>query len=252
MPGRVGDVGLELQRLVEDVVVHLGRVAAVERRLRTVEGTEDGFRLQEHWKSGKNRFQRGGGSAEESYSPGRTASRRERLLDTTSLLSCRTAACVEPLELNTADGEESRGEHRGNVVGRTIRGDEIVSCSHLWCTAEGGRGAVGLDVLLAQAEVGEDDVALRVQQDVLGLQVPVDDVERVQVAQGAGDLGGVEARPRLQEAALTLEVVEQLEGGGKKAGDRIRKDFFFFFIYEEIKTSSNVNYVRVDPGIDRD
>lgn len=37
--GRVGDVGLELQRLVEDVVVHLGRVAAVERRLQTVGGT---------------------------------------------------------------------------------------------------------------------------------------------------------------------------------------------------------------------
>lgn len=36
--GRVGDVGLELQRLVEDVVVHLGRVAAVERRLQTMGG----------------------------------------------------------------------------------------------------------------------------------------------------------------------------------------------------------------------
>lgn len=39
--GRVGDVGLELQRLVEDVVVHLGRVAAVERRLRAVRRGEE-------------------------------------------------------------------------------------------------------------------------------------------------------------------------------------------------------------------
>lgn len=75
--------------------------------------------------------------------------------------------------------------------------DDFLLFSYLRRTAEGGRGAVGLDVLLAQAEVGEDDVTLRVQQDVLGLQVPVDDVERVQVAQRAGDLGGVETRPRL-------------------------------------------------------
>ena len=34
VPGRVGDVGLQLQRFVEDVVVHLRCVAAVERRLR--------------------------------------------------------------------------------------------------------------------------------------------------------------------------------------------------------------------------
>ena len=82
---------------------------------------------------------------------------------------------------------------------------------YLGCTAEGGRGSVELDVLLAQAEVGEDDVALLVEQDVLGLQVPVHDVEGVEVAQGAGDLGGVEARPRLQEASLPLQVVEELE-----------------------------------------
>lgn len=47
--GRVGDVGLELQRLVEDVVVHLGRVAAVERRLQN--NGRHMFRLQQSWKS---------------------------------------------------------------------------------------------------------------------------------------------------------------------------------------------------------
>lgn len=50
--GRVGDVGLELQRLVEDVVVHLGRVAAVERRLQN--SGRHMFRLQQSWKSEKN------------------------------------------------------------------------------------------------------------------------------------------------------------------------------------------------------
>lgn len=109
------------------------------------------------------------------------------------------------------------------------RCDDFFFFSHLRRTAERGRGAVGLDVLLAKAEVGEDDVTLRVQQDVLGLQVPVDDVERVQVAQRARDLGGVETRPWLQEAALTLEVVEELKRRRKKAReDRIRN---YLFIY---------------------
>lgn len=62
------------------------------------------------------------------------------------------------------------------------RHDDFVFFAHLGRTAEGGRGAIRLDVLFAQAEVSEDNVTLRVQQDVLGLQVPVDDVERVQVA----------------------------------------------------------------------
>lgn len=43
---------------------------------------------------------------------------------------------------------------------------------------------------------------------------PVDDVEGVQVANGAGHLGSVEAGPGLQESALPLQVEEELEGGG--------------------------------------
>lgn len=54
-------------------------------------------------------------------------------------------------------------------------------------------------------------MSLRVQQDVLGLQVSVDDVEGVEVAQRAGDLCCVEPGSGLQEAALPLKVVEQLE-----------------------------------------
>ena len=51
--------------------------------------------------------------------------------------------------------------------------------SYLWCSTEGGRGSIGLDVLLAQAEVCEDDVALGVQEDVLRLQVPIHNVQSV-------------------------------------------------------------------------
>ena len=54
-------------------------------------------------------------------------------------------------------------------------------------------------------------MALRVKQDVLGLEVAVHDIERVQVAQSTGDLRRVETRARLQEAPLPLQVVEQLE-----------------------------------------
>ena len=38
--------------------------------------------------------------------------------------------------------------------------------------AEGVRDGLLVDGLLAEAEVGQLDVAVRVQQDVLGLQVP--------------------------------------------------------------------------------
>lgn len=105
--------------------------------------------------------------------------------------------------------------------------------------AEGGRGSVGLQAFLAESEVGQDNVALRVQQDVLRLQVPeehrtaggiktwdpqrpaggaagsaspVHDVQRVKVAQSAGDLRRVEPGPGLQEDPLPLQVVEELQG----------------------------------------
>lgn len=41
---------------------------------------------------------------------------------------------------------------------------------------------------------------------------PVDDVEGVQVANGAGHLGSIEPGPGLQEPALPLQVEEELEG----------------------------------------
>ena len=103
---------------------------------------------------------------------------------------------------------------------------------YLWRAAERGRGTVGFYVLLAQAEVGEDNVSLGVQQDVLGLQVAVHDVEGVEVAQRAGDLRSVEPGPGFQEAAFSLQVVEQLKekrrgggvGGEEERGSLGRED----------------------------
>lgn len=81
---------------------------------------------------------------------------------------------------------------------------------YLWCTAECWGGPIGFNVLLAEAKICEDDVALWVQQDVLWLQISVDDVEGVQVSQCAGNLRSIKPGSGLQEAALSLKVVEQL------------------------------------------
>lgn len=100
------------------------------------------------------------------------------------------AACVEPRELNTAGGE--RMGRRGELL--DIKREQVLNLNHqisrpyLWRTTEGRRGPVGFNVLLAEAEICKDDVSLRVQQDVLRLQVSVDDVEGVEVAECAGDL----------------------------------------------------------------
>ncbi len=64
--------------------------------------------------------------------------------------------------------------------------------------------------LFAKAKVSEDNVPIRVQEQVLRLQVTVNNALRMQVAQGGRDLGGVEPGPRLGEDALPLQVEEEL------------------------------------------
>ena len=50
-------------------------------------------------------------------------------------------------------------------------------------------------------------MAVAVEQQVLGLQVAVDDVVRVQVVQGEGDLGGVELGDGVGESLWTESVM---------------------------------------------
>jgi hypothetical protein len=57
---------------------------------------------------------------------------------------------------------------------------------------------------------------MAVQQQVLGLQVAVDDVVRVQIIEGEGDFGGVELGDRIGEA-LVISVGEQQTRPGKGA-----------------------------------
>ena len=59
-------------------------------------------------------------------------------------------------------------------------------------------------------KVGDAQVPRGVQDEVLRLQVAVDDAARVHVVKRGGDLGCVEARTLLAEAAALGEVVVQL------------------------------------------
>lgn len=92
--------------------------------------------------------------------------------------------------------------------------------------AEGPRAlAVVQDALLAQPEVGQLGVPVDVQHDVVGLQVPENDVALVQVLQGEHDLGQVHADAVLVESEgsrlrngeqgllLLLEMLGQVAAG---------------------------------------
>ena len=86
-------------------------------------------------------------------------------------------------------------------LGRHVRGR----------AAEGGGAVVERrHRLLRQPEVGEADVALGVEQDVLGLEVAVDDVVAVELLQREHDLGAVQPHAPLVEGALAPQVEEEL------------------------------------------
>lgn len=89
----------------------------------------------------------------------------------------------------------------------------FVVLKHFWAEVL-GRAAerVGLFVfsdLLRQAEVCDPDVAVCVDEDVFGLDVPVHDVLLVHVLEAQQDLTHVELRQLLREAPLLQQVEEQ-------------------------------------------
>ena len=71
------------------------------------------------------------------------------------------------------------------------------SSPYLWsyivrCAAKCFGGQIPRNAFFTHAEVRYLDVSVLVEEDVVELQVPVDDVTGVQVEQAYGDLGGVE------------------------------------------------------------
>ena len=86
------------------------------------------------------------------------------------------------------------------------------------CSAEGCGGDSGRHVHLAEAEIDQPDVTVRVEHHVLGLQVSVDDVSAVEVVERADDLLDVPARVGLGQALARgrderEEVTAAREGG---------------------------------------
>jgi len=63
---------------------------------------------------------------------------------------------------------------------------------------------------LGEAEVGELEMAVLVEQEILGLEVAVDDGQRVEVVERRRDLGGVEETRAVGELAGVAQVGEQL------------------------------------------
>lgn len=65
-------------------------------------------------------------------------------------------------------------------------------------------------VMFTAGQHGEAETHRERQRDAYAY-TPVNNVERVQISQRAGDLGDVELCPRLGKSALLLEVEEELE-----------------------------------------
>ena len=86
--------------------------------------------------------------------------------------------------------------------------DKDLRCQVVGRSAEGVSLGVALEDL-SQTEVREADVPIFVHQDVLRLQVTVDDVLRVEMAQCHGDLDRVEAGTLLWETGHLSEMHEE-------------------------------------------
>lgn len=88
-----------------------------------------------------------------------------------------------------------------NDLGRNIIG----------CSAERRRHSLlAIRRRLAHAEIGEMDMALRIQQDVIQLQITIDDLPRVEKLQCAYDLAGVEPGARLIETLHLLDMEHEV------------------------------------------
>mmetsp|Transcript_122498 Transcript_122498/g.305938 ORF Transcript_122498/g.305938 Transcript_122498/m.305938 type:complete len:211 (+) Transcript_122498:548-1180(+) len=75
-----------------------------------------------------------------------------------------------------------------------------------------GRKVV-LDALLAQAEVREFNMAISIKENILRFEIPIDDVQPVQILDGQQDLRGVKSPTALGEAASPAEVEKELAPG---------------------------------------
>eukprot|EP00048_Salpingoeca_helianthica_P009916 m.142572 g.142572 ORF g.142572 m.142572 type:complete len:503 (+) comp14974_c15_seq5:472-1980(+) len=75
---------------------------------------------------------------------------------------------------------------------------------------EGGGKLLSCNPFLAHAKVCNLDVSLKVEHHIVQLQIAVDDVIGVHEAEGTHNLGGIEARTVLAEAARLLDLKQEI------------------------------------------
>ena len=78
------------------------------------------------------------------------------------------------------------------------------------CSAESSCGNSGRHVHLAEAEIDQPDMTVRVEHDVFGFEISVDDVSVVEVLDRADDLTQVELGHVLGHHSFDLHSSEQL------------------------------------------
>lgn len=83
-------------------------------------------------------------------------------------------------------------------------------CQVFKSATEGARLASAVHVHFTQAKVGQFDVTLTIKEHILQLDVPVDDVVLVKVADGIADFGTVELGLGLAELFLACQMEEEL------------------------------------------
>lgn len=81
----------------------------------------------------------------------------------------------------------------------------------MWGAANGGGEATAGD--RGEAEVGQFEVAVRGEEDILSFEVPEDDAACVEMVECTAELGRVETRAGLAERAMLEDVLVQVASG---------------------------------------
>ena len=101
------------------------------------------------------------------------------------------------------------------------RGLDHFWCQIFGCSAESVSHTILCLLHLAEAEICQFEMALRVEENILWLQVTIDDSVLVEVSESQHDLGCIEARSVLSESNLVAEMEEKL-AAIQKVGDEIQ------------------------------
>ena len=126
-----------------------------------------------------------------------------------------------------------------DAQGEVIDGDSVVLAAHdLWRHVAGG--ATGVFLVFGvpdagDAEVGDEEVALAVEDEVLGFDVAVDDAVVVDVLEALDDAGGEELGLGFGEAAVLAAVVAEV-AAGFEVHDEVE-------VFSVLESGEHVDYV---------